>query len=114
LRRQRQDQRQEREKLQGLWVPKKLEFGGTAVPPELWGGTLSPPSAVAILGDRFLTRASKDPQRVPTIRLHPHRKPAEIEFHIGARVLRATYELQGDTLRIRIGDSTLTYRRHKL
>jgi RNA polymerase sigma factor (sigma-70 family) len=114
LRWQRQDQRKEREKLQGLWVPKKLEFGATAVPPELWGGTLSPPSAVAILGDRFLTRAGKDPRRVPTIRLDPHSKPARIEFHIGGQIHRATYELQGDTLRIRLGDSTLTYRRQKL
>jgi RNA polymerase sigma factor (sigma-70 family) len=99
LRRQRQDHRQELEK--------------HAVPLPIVG-SLSPPSAVAILGDRYLTRAGKDPQQVPTIRLHPDRKPAGIDFHIGGRVLRATYELQGDTLRIRIGDSELTYQRKPL
>jgi hypothetical protein len=77
-------------------------------------GSLSPPSAVAILGDRYLTRAGKDPQQAPIIRLHPDRKPAGIDFHIGGRVIRATYELQGDTLRIRIGDSELTYQRKPL
>jgi RNA polymerase sigma factor (sigma-70 family) len=113
LRRQRQDQRKELEKLQGLWLPKKLVFGGDAVPIQIVG-SLSPPSAVAILGDRYLTRAGKDPKQVPTIRLHPDRKPAGIDFHIGGKVLRATYELQGDTLRIRIGDSELTYQRKPL
>jgi RNA polymerase sigma factor (sigma-70 family) len=113
LRRQRQDQRKALEKLQGLWLPKKLVFGGDAVPIQIVG-SLSPPSAVAILGDRFLTRAGKDPQQVPTIRLHPDRKPAGIDFHIGGKVLRATYELQGDTLRIHIGDSALTYQRKPL
>jgi uncharacterized protein (TIGR03067 family) len=113
LHRQRQDQRKELEKLQGLWLPKKMVFGGDAVPIQIVG-SLSPPSAVAILGDRYLTRAGKDPQQVPTIRLHPERKPAGIDFHIDGKVIRATYELQGDMLRIRVGDSELTYQRKPL
>jgi uncharacterized protein (TIGR03067 family) len=59
---------------------------------------------VAILGDHFLTRAGKDLERVPTLRLYPHLQPAGIDFRVGGKVIRGVYELQGDTLRICIGD----------
>ena len=114
LRRLREDQHKGLEKLEGLWMPKKVEFGSSKLPLEILGGSLSPPSAVAILGDRFLTRTGKDLQKIPTIRLHLGRRPAGIDFHVGGKVIRATYELQGETLRIRIGDSELTYQRKQL
>src|SRR5262249_26263871 len=103
LRRRQEDRRKELERLQGLWAPKKMEFAGGAVLLEILGPSLKPPSAVAIIGDRFLTRAGTDPERVPTLRVYPGLKPAGIDFRVGGKVIRGVYELQGDTLRICIG-----------
>jgi RNA polymerase sigma factor (sigma-70 family) len=104
LRQRRQKQREALDKLQGVWALKKLVSAGGPVPPEVVPLPVAPPSAVAILGDRFLTRAGTDPERVPTLRLHPHLQPAGIDFRVGGKVIRGVYELQGDTLRIGLGD----------
>jgi RNA polymerase sigma factor (sigma-70 family) len=106
FRRQRAQQSKELEKLQGLWLLKKLELAGGPVPPELALAPLTSPSAVAILGDRFLTRASKQVEKLPRIRVYAETKPHGIDFRIGARIIRGRYELQGDTLRIWIGDGS--------
>ncbi len=98
--------RKELEKLQGIWATRKVHIAGAvALPPEILPLPLASLGNVAVVGNRFITRgAGQDPAKLPTLRLDPTSKPAAIDFRLGDRVIRAVYELEGDTLRIGFGE----------